>query len=73
MSRTASAPAERQPHQQSVHPDRRVAIHAVMRVELAERGSTVFSGILPGEIRIAVYCTGELAAMAGRVTALAPP
>lgn len=40
----------------------------IMKVERADRGSTVFSGIAAGETPIAVHCGGEDGLITGRVT-----
>ena len=40
----------------------------VMKVERADRGSTVFSGIAAGETAIAVHCGDEDGMITGRVT-----
>jgi hypothetical protein len=41
-----------------------------MVVEQADRGSTVFSGIAPGQTGIVVHCTRGDGLLEGRVTAV---
>jgi len=41
---------------------------SIMRIELADRGSTVFTGISPGGTTILIFCGSEEGSIPGRVT-----